>query len=53
MQMTPSEKQSVLLQGNHLEKLAHDILPKRYKIPQKYIREQNDLGTSKKKKGKK
>lgn len=43
---------AILLQGNHLSILVSDILPNRYKIPQKYIREQNDLGTSKKKKKK-
>eukprot|EP00347_Sterkiella_histriomuscorum_P011099 403373759 len=45
-------KQAVLVQGNHLDLISKDILPKRYFVPEKYIIKVDDI-KGKGKKGKK
>lgn len=45
-------KQEVLIQGNHLDLIARDILVKRYFVPEKNIVKIDDLKSKDKKKKK-
>ncbi|CDW79297.1 eukaryotic translation initiation factor 2d-like [Stylonychia lemnae] len=49
-QTSKNPNQGVYIQGNHLDLVSSEILPKRYGVPAKYITKINDLGQKKGKK---